>query len=221
MKFNCFNKTRMVLAIVMILITVAYLFSLSGTLIEYDTTEFVFENGEMKRGADGDPIFEDKHYEVSALKFAWFPHSGGPHDEPHYIKLYNEIGNSEYADEAYFEEYTEANFISDEVSGMAYLFILGIIVIILAIMSMFSKCKVLWSVFASVWGIFGAYYYLTSYLVKCAGKIEMLAPAGGMMKLQTILALAGCIVGIASFVIAVYSRHKTRKSIMEAALKRD
>ena len=229
MKFNYFTKTKIALAIVMILIMVAYLVSMTGTLIKYEDTQIVMEKNpktgllETKFDENDEPVIKHKTYEISELAFAWFPKTGGQSDVPtlksHSEKLYEEI--SAYADEGFMEEYPEKSDMPNAVTLLAFLSIIGVVVIILAAMSLFTDKKVLWTVFASIWGIVGVYYYLTNDLVKAAGKIDILAEAGGMMQTQTILAIVGCVVGIASLVISVYAKRKSRKMIMANALKRD
>ena len=217
MKFDYFKKTKLVLAVIMAVITLTYVVSMTGTFIKYDYEDYQTDkDGVLIKDANGDYIRETRNVDFSQLRYLWFPKSVGADgsvDLNFESKIEDEL--KEYYGDSY--EYS----VNKAATTPVLLFVLGLVVVGLAISSLFGKNKILWTVFAVIWGIIGVYCYLTNPLIRAAGVAEMLMAAKGLVTLQTILAFVGCAVAIAALVISCYAKRKNHKMLMESILKRD
>ncbi len=207
MKFNYFGKTKIVLAALMIVITLVYVFSMTGSFIKYEEIDYKTDAaGNVLQDENGDPIEIINKVDASELSFIWFP-------TVHAKVLGGEL--EEYIGEDY--EYN----INDIAPVMVLIFIIGIVVAVLAVVSFFTSKKIIWTVFAAIWGVLAAYSHLLNPAMKAAGNIECLSGAGGLVTIQTILAFLGLIVGVAALIISVYAKNKNNKMLLESILKRD
>ncbi len=217
MKFDYFKKTKIVLAIVMTVITLAYVVSMTGSFIKYEYEDYQTDkDGVLIKDENGDYISETREVDFSQLKYLWFPNSvgaGGNTDMNFASSLESEL--KDYYGDSFVYTTNKA------ATAPVLLFVLGIVVAILAITSFFGKNKILWTVFAVIWGIIGVYCYLTNPLIRAAGHVEMLMVAKNLVTVQTIIVCAGCAVAIAAFVISYYAKKKNHKMLMESILKRD
>ncbi len=207
MKFNCFGKTKIVLTLVMAVLILFYVLTMTGSFLKYESIDYeTDEAGYPIQDENGDPIEIIKKVDASQLSFIWFP-------TEHAKTLGSQL-------EAFSENDYEYN-VNDVAPILVLLFVLGIIVVILALVSLYTKNAVLWSTFGAIWGILAAYCYIMNPAMRAAGEIACLSEAGILVMIQSILAFVGCVVGIAAFVISVYAKRKNRKLLMESILKRD
>lgn len=209
MKFNYFGKTRAILAIVMIVLMVAYLASMTGSFIKYEQHDYrETETGELYYDENGLPEEIVRDIDVSQLSYLWFP------------SAHSSVLSSELA--AYFDNEYEYN-INDTATTPVLLFILGIVTAILAFVSLFRKKKILWTWFALVWGLIGVYCYIANPIMKAAlsGEVACVAVAQQLVMIQMIIAFVGCAVAIAAFVISNYADKKNNKMLMASILKRE
>ncbi len=219
MKFNYFGKTKMILAIVTAVIVVAYIAAMAGAFgnfIKYEEPDYKMEMVDGKevfvKDENGDYIEIVKEKEASQLGYVWLP--------TEHAKVFGtQIEEFVNADIDPAEEAYEFN-VNDVAPIWALLFALGIVLAILAIVSVFTK-KILWSYIAAIWGILAVYCCLTNPAVKAAGAIECLSGAGLTATIQTAISYASCVIGIASLVIAIYAKRKNKKMLMESILKRE
>ncbi len=206
MKFNCFGKTKMALAIAMAVIIVVYIFTMTSGFLKYEEIDYETNDvGEVVLNKDGDPIEITKKVDASQLSYIWFP-------TQHAKTLGGQL-------ESFIDDY-EYN-VNDVAMPLVILFVLGIVVAILALVSLKTKKAVLWSVFGAIWGLVAAYCYIFNPGMKAAGEIACLSDANTLVLIQSILAYIGCVGGIASLVIAVYAKRKNNKLLMESILRRD
>lgn len=202
MKFNYFGKTKVVLAIAMILITLVYVVSMTGTFFTYEKfTPTLDADGYPSVDDNGEIIGKEEVVEVSQLSYIWFP-SGKD-----------------------YKEYIESDFVDYNINEVApvmvLLFVLGIAVLVLAIVSLFTNKKIIWTVFATIWGVLAVYNFLTNPTMKLASGIECLQASTGLVTTQIILSCIGCVVGVGALIISVYARKKNRDMLMASILKRD
>ena len=207
MKFNYFGKTKIALAIVMIVITLVYVFSMTGSFIKYEEIDYKTDAaGNVLQDENGDPIEIINKVDTSQLGFIWFP------------TVYAKVLGGEL--EGYIGEDYEYN-VNDIAPVMVLGFIIGIVVAVLAALSLFTSKKIIWTVFASIWGILAAYSHLFNPAMRAAGNIDCLSGAGTLVTIQSVLAFLGLIVGIAALVISVYAKNKNNEMLLESILKRD
>lgn len=204
MEFNYLKKTKIVLAIAMIIITLTYVATTFGGFLSYTEVDY-------KTDANGKPIRSEKiehHIESSMLDYMWFP-------SVHKSTLKEELGD--FFSSEYDEEY-EYN-VNDTAVGPVLLFLLGIVTAILAACSLFTKRKILWTVFASIWGLVGVYNIFSNPILKAAGKIDCLSGAGNLVLMQEILLAVGCVIALASLVIYVATDKKNKRDLLQSILK--
>lgn len=206
MKFNYFGKTKTVLAIVMAVMMIVYIFSMTASFIKYEETDYETNaEGDVLLDENGDPIEIFKKVDASELSYTWFPTA-------HAKVLGGQL-------EAYIEDY-EYN-VNDAAPIMALIFLLAIVVCVLAIVSLFTKKKILWTVFAVIWGAIASYSAVFNPAMRAAGEIDCLMEAGGLAIIQTIMSFACLALGIAALVISVYAKRKNNKMLMASILRRD
>lgn len=207
MKFNYFGKTKIVLAAVMIVITLVYVFSMTGSFIKYEEIDYKTDAaGNVLQDENGEPYEIINKVDASELSYIWFP------------TIHAKVIGGEL--EEYIGEDYEYN-INDIAPIMVLIFIIGIVVAILAVISFFTKKKIIWTVFAAIWGILAAYSHLMNPAMKAAGNIPCLAEAGTLVAFQAVLAFLGLAVGVAALIISVYAKKKNNKMLLESILKRD
>ncbi len=207
MKFNVFGKTKIILAVVMLVVVVAYLFTMNFGYLRYEETDYeTDEMGYPILDEDGNPKEIIKHVNESQLGYIWFP-----------TEQAKVLGGELEAFIGTDYEYD----VNDVAMPLVVLFVLGIVVACLIVASFFSKKAVLWSSFAAIWGVVAAYCYIFNPGMIAAGEIPCLAQAGTLVLIQSILAYIGCIIGLAAAVIAYYAKRKNNKLLLESILKRD